>query len=130
MTNTNPGAPDSGNYIQFDNSAPAADGSLVISVTWESTQAGNGHQPAVNAIQLVKVTPVVVQPNLGVTASAGNINISWAASANGFVLESTSALGSGATWAVVAGSPNPITGAGSINVNPAATGNSFYRLRK
>jgi hypothetical protein len=38
MTSTNPGAPDSGNYIQFDNSAPAADGSLVISVTWESTQ--------------------------------------------------------------------------------------------
>ena len=130
MSSTNQSAPDSGNYVQFDSISPAADGSLAISATWESANAGNGHQPAINAIQLVKVLPVVVQPNLGVTAGAGNITISWPASANGFVLESTAALGATASWSVVAGSPNPITGAGSINASAAGGGSQFYRLRE
>jgi len=130
MSSTTQSAPDSGNYVQFDSVSPAADGSFAISATWESTNAGNGHQPAINAIQLVKVLPVVVQPNLGVTAAAGNITISWSASANGFVLESSATLGSTASWSLVAGSPNPIGGAGSVNVSTSAGGNKFYRLRE
>ena len=85
---------------------------------------------AINAIQLVKVLPVVVQPGLGVAFSAGNLTISWPASANGFVLESSSTLGATAGWLVVAGSPNPITAAGSINVSTSTGGNRFYRLKK
>ena len=67
---------------------------------------------------------------LGIAAAAGgNVTISWPASATGFVLESSPALGATATWSVVAGSPNPISGAGSVNA-VTSTGARFYRLRK
>jgi len=130
MSSTSQSAPDSGNYVQFATLRPAAHGPPVLPAKPASTNVGNGHQPAINAIQLVKVLPVVVQPSLGVAFSAGNLSISWPASANGFVLESSSTLGATANWLVVAGSPNPITGAGSINVSTSTGGNRFYRLKK
>jgi len=133
MVNQTPGSADTGNYVQFDNVSPAADGSLVVSVTWEPADPGisNGHQPAINAIQLIKVLPITQQPTLGATkgAQAGTLTISWPASAAGFRLESSAALGSQASWTTVSGSPNPITGAGSLNVT--ISGNTqFYRLRQ
>jgi hypothetical protein len=133
MVNQTPGNADTGNYVQFDNVSPATDGSLVISVSWEPADPGisNGHQPAINAIQLVKVLPVTQQPTLGAAkgAQAGTLTISWPASAAGFLLESSSALGSQASWTTVSGSPNPIAGAGSLNIT--ISGNTqFYRLHK
>jgi len=120
-----------GNYVQFDKISPAADGSLVISATWASANAGNGHQPALNGIQLVKVSNIVVppvRPTLSVLRNGNNATISWTADAVGFVLESSAAV-TGSAWTLVAGSPNPIAGAGSVSVG-AADAARFYLLRK
>ena len=65
-----------------------------------------------------------------VAFGAGAITISWPASAAGYLLKGSPTLGAGATWTTVAGSPNPIAGAGSINVNVVAGGASYYRLEK
>ncbi|HYV38144.1 MAG TPA: hypothetical protein VE988_20835, partial [Gemmataceae bacterium] len=118
-----------GNYVQFDNVSPAADGSIAISTAWESTNVGNTHQPAVNGIQLVKVGALAIPATLSATLQGGSLSISWTASAAGFVLESSVALGTGASWGIVAGTPNPITGAGSTTVS-ATTGTRYYRLQK
>ena len=74
---------------------------------------------------------VAVQPTLTASASAGNtVAIGWPASAAGFVLQSSPTLGSTANWTAVTGSPNPIAGAGSINVSTTSGNAAFYRLRK
>ncbi|MEO7678122.1 MAG: Ig-like domain-containing protein [Verrucomicrobiota bacterium] len=124
MTTTTTNAPALGNYVQFDGVSPAGDGSLAVSVTWEPQDASisNGHSPAINAIQLVRVFP-----SLTISRSGGNITIAWPNAASGSVLESSLTLGPTASWSIVAGSPNPITGAGSILATPAGR---FYRLRK
>jgi hypothetical protein len=128
MTSTDANARGSGNYVQFDSVKPAADGSFAISTTWVSTAAGNTHQPAINGIQLVKVGAApAAPPSLGVAKSANGLTISWDASATGFTLESSSALGG--TWSAAAGAPNPITGAGSLPVTTSASA-AFYRLKK
>ncbi|HKS36414.1 MAG TPA: hypothetical protein VJW76_04430, partial [Verrucomicrobiae bacterium] len=130
MLSTNPATPDAGNYVQFDNVNPATDGSLAILVMWESTNPGNGHQPAVNAIQLVRVNPVTETPSLGATIGApGSLTLSWPASAAGFTLEASATVGPGASWTAVAGAPNPITTAGAWSVGIGAT-NRFFRLRQ
>ena len=85
------------------------------------------------AFDNVRVTEgVAVQPALAASsgATASNVSLAWPASAAGFILESSPALGSTATWTLVSGSPNPITGAGSININTASGNGSFYRLKK
>jgi hypothetical protein len=133
MTNVTYGLTNIGNYVQFDNVNPDASGSLAVSVLWEpidpANPPSNGHSPAINAIQLVKVLPVTVRPTLTTAPGAGTLTISWAATAAGFVLESSPALGTGATWSVVSGTPNPITGAGSVSV-PSSGTSQFFRLRK
>ncbi len=129
MSSTDPANRASGNYVQFDNVTPAADGSLVISTTWESTEAGNGHQPAVNGIQLVKVNPVSAQPTVVAIRQGSTLVISWDAAAVGFTLESSAALGTAASWTPVTGTPNPITAAGTANISTSGQA-GFYRLRK
>jgi hypothetical protein len=132
MSSTDPNARDLGNYVQFDNVSPAADGTLVLVVTPESTNLGSTLLPPVNALQLVTVQPITTPPSLVINYNAaGNaVTIIWTAAAAGFVLESSPRLGPAATWAVVAGTPNPIAVAGSFNVNTAAGGQQFYRLKK
>ncbi len=78
MISTRADGRDTGNYVQFDNVSPAPDGSLTLSVTWESAAEGNGHQPALNALQLVKVVPVV-QPLVitSVARDGGDIVVTW-----------------------------------------------------
>ena len=63
-------------------------------------------------------------------ATAGSLILAWPASAAGFILESSPALGSTATWTLVSGSPNPITGAGSTTISTASGNGSFYRLKQ
>jgi hypothetical protein len=130
MSSTSANARAVGNYVQFDNVTPAADGSLVISTTWASTNVGNTHQPAVNAIQLVKVgAPVATRPTIAFTKQANTLTLTWTAAAAGYILESSAALGAAANWTAVAGVANPITVAGSTTVN--LSGNAaFYRMRK
>lgn len=131
MTSTSVGSPSGGNYVQFDNVSPAADGTLGLTVTWEPADpaVSNGYQPAVSAVQLVKVVPVTVRPTLGVSRTAAGLSITWGASASGFVLESSPVLGGGATWARVSATSNPLADAGSTAVT-AGSGAVFYRLRR
>jgi hypothetical protein len=129
MSSTDPANRATGNYVQFDNVSPAADGSIVINTAWESTDVGNTHQPAVNGIQLVKVNPVSAQPTVLAVRQGSNLVISWDAAAIGFTLEGSGALGTTASWTPVSGVASPITVAGSANIN--ITGQAgFYRLRK
>ncbi|HAB17664.1 MAG TPA: hypothetical protein DCE44_14570 [Verrucomicrobiales bacterium] len=77
MTSTNPDNRATGNYVQFDDVSPAADGSLTLAVTWAGT-GGNTHQPAINAIQLVKVVEITVPPTLNPpTIQESNVVLTW-----------------------------------------------------
>ena len=85
------------------------------------------------ALDNVRVTEgVAVQPALAASsgATARSLILAWPASAAGFILESSPALGSTATWSLVIGSPNPIAGAGSTTISTASGNGSFYRLKK
>jgi hypothetical protein len=62
--------------------------------------------------------------------AANTLTIAWPASALGYILQSSPTLGSGAAWTLVTGSPNPISAAGSIDVNTASGNGTFYRLKK
>lgn len=128
MSSTNPEARDRGNYVLFDNVRPAADGSLLLTVTPMSTTVGNtAYFPPLNAIQLVRIA--ATRPSLGIQTAGGGLTISWGADAAGFTLQSSAALGAGASWSVVGGTPNPITGAGSATVTPSGTAR-FYQLTR
>ena len=128
-TSTNENAWQTGNYVQFDNVSPALDGLLILSITPETTNTGIVALPPLNAMQLVKVGPVTAKPVLSIAPlSAGKVTLSWTSAAAGFVLETTTALGSGTSWAPAAGTPNPLTDAGSVAVTPS--NKAFYRLRK
>jgi hypothetical protein len=130
MSSTNPNSRDTGNYILFENVSPAADGSFVLSMTWVSTNVGNTHQPAINGIQLVKVGTVTARPTLSAARAGSTLTISWTAAAAGFTLESSSSVGTGASWTPVTGTANPIAGAGTATVNTSTGVRTFYRLRK
>jgi hypothetical protein len=47
----------------------------------------------------------------------------------GYLLESSPTLGATANWGAVTGSPNPIPGAGTFNVQSPA-GGGYYRFRR
>jgi hypothetical protein len=130
---TDPAAPATGNYVQFDNVSPDPNGTITLNVAWESDQLGNSHQPAINGIQLVKVVASTTGPSLGITRTANNLSISWGADAIGFRPETASSLAPGATWTVVPAYAPPapaITGPGSDNPPIPTTGMGFYRLAK
>jgi len=134
MSSTDPNARDHGNYVQYDNISPALDGSLTILITPESTNTGITYLPPLNALQLIKVVPVATPstPTLGFNYSHANasLTLSWTAAATGFVLESSSSVASGAAWTPVTGAPNPISVAGSININTGPASVQFFRLKK
>jgi hypothetical protein len=116
----------------FENVSPAADSTLLLTVTPQSTNVGNtAYFPPLNGLQLVKVMPIVVplRPSLTPTRQGANLTINWNADAAGYVLESSATVGTGASWAVVPGTPNPIAGAGSVSVTTTVNA-QLYRLRK
>ena len=84
------------------------------------------------AFDNVRVTEgVVAPPALTASVAAANtLTVGWLVSAAGFVLEGSPSLGPTANWTVVSGSPNPIVGAGSLNINTTPGNTAFYRLRK
>jgi hypothetical protein len=131
MSSTDPAKPDHGNYVMFENVSPAADGTLLLTVTPQSTNVGNAaYFPPVNAVQLVKQSKVAAAPpSLSVLTQGGNLTISWGGDATGYLLESSTLLGTTASWSTVAGTPNPIAGAGSVTVNPNLK-SQYYRLKK
>jgi hypothetical protein len=128
MSSTNSASRDHGNYVMFENVSPATDGTLLLTVTPQSTNIGSAaYFPPLNAMQLVKVVPL--PPSLSVGRQAASLTISWNADAAGYVLESSATIGVGASWTIVPGTPNPIAGAGSATVNTTLA-TQFYRLRK
>jgi hypothetical protein len=67
-------------------------------------------------------------PSISTSVSGGNLVISWSAAATGFVLESTTALGPGATWNAVTG---VTTNGGQSQASVPLQGKAqFFRLRK
>ena len=130
MASTDPNARDHGNYVVFENISPDASDTLMLDLTPEppATPGVTDAMPALNALQLVQLRPA--QPRLNIVRNENNaVTLSWAEGATGYVLESTSTLGSTASWSVVDAAPNPIAGAGSVSVN-AANGSAFFRLRQ
>ncbi len=127
MKSTDPAARDTGNYTVFRNVHPAADGSLVLTVTPESSTTGITFLPAVNGIQLVRELPV--PPQLSLARADTKITLGWTGLASGYRLESSAKVGAGADWTAVAGVANPIAGAGSTVIT-VGTGNVYYRLTK
>ena len=84
---------------------------------------------APDTVNVVAVA-VAAPPSLTVSSGAGAFSIGWTAAATGFTLQSSPTLGAGVTWTPVTGVANPITAAGSINVNTGSPGQLFYRLKK
>jgi hypothetical protein len=66
-------------------------------------------------------------PPLSITASSGNVIISWPAPSGGFTLQQTSDLGAG-NWINVTAIPETVSGRRRITVTPAM-GHQFYRLK-
>jgi hypothetical protein len=130
MSSTDPANRDHGNYVMFENVSPAADGTLLLTVTPQSTTIGNAaYFPPLNALQLVKTSAVTLPPSLALARQGAGFTISWGADSAGFVLQSSTTLGAAASWSAVAGTPNPITVAGSTTIT-ASGASQFYRLRK
>ncbi|HKQ36617.1 MAG TPA: Calx-beta domain-containing protein [Verrucomicrobiae bacterium] len=68
-------------------------------------------------------------PGVEIRRSGAEVRISWPDPSPGYVLESTEALGSGATWTRVPDAA--VSGGGRLRVNvPVGSGNQFFRLRK
>jgi uncharacterized repeat protein (TIGR01451 family) len=68
-------------------------------------------------------------PVLTGTQVGSSLTLSWPSNAVGFILESTSALGSNALWNPVLAQPTVASGTATVNItSPGKT--SFYRLRK
>jgi len=123
MGGTNPDSRAAGNYVLFDNVTPAGDGSLTLSVTWDSPAEGNTHQPAVNAIQLVKVVPVATPIQItAVSRSGGNVLLTWTGGNGPFKVQWKERL-SDSTWADAASTADRNASVASSN----ATG--FFRIQ-
>jgi hypothetical protein len=75
----------------------------------------------------IALVPVSASPTLSVSLSAGNVLITWPASAAGFVLQETSALPDGWTSSTAA-----VTVQGSLNAVsiPPTAKVKFYRLQQ
>ncbi len=87
ITSTDPNNRATGNYVQFDNVSPAADGSLTLTVTWVG-EGGNTHEPAINALQLVRVVEVTEPPVLGAPSVQGeNLLLNWTGGNPPFAVE-------------------------------------------
>jgi hypothetical protein len=68
-------------------------------------------------------------PSLSITYSAGAITLSWPATATGYTVQTTAALGTGAAWGALPGSPTPILANGVYQVTlPVSGQTAFYRL--
>jgi len=122
MDSINPGSRPVGNYVLFDNARPAADGTFTLTVTWDSTAVGNTHQPAINAIQLVKIGAVVATPPVFSTPTlgAGGLTLTWTGGTPPFRVEHRATLAAG--W----------TTAATVNdrtyTAPATADAGFYRI--
>jgi hypothetical protein len=130
MRSTDPANRDRGNYVMFENVSPAADGTLLLTVTPQSTTVGNAaYFPPINALQLVRMGGGTTAPALGIRNQGGDLRVTWGADATGYLLQSSPTIGSTANWTAVTGLANPITGAGSVPIFTPGSA-EFFRLRR
>jgi hypothetical protein len=130
MSSTDPNNRDLGNYVQFDNVSPAADGTLVLVITPESNILGPTNHAPVNAVQLATVKPAPVRPMLSTSylAASHQLTISWDTNAVGYALESSPVLGPNASWAPIAGVATPITNANSVTVSTTSSSHGYVTM--
>jgi hypothetical protein len=69
----------------------------------------------------------ILQPKLYITATGGNVVVSWPTTASGYVLESTSGL-SAPSWTPVSAAATIVVTRYNLTVAPAGT--KYYRLRQ
>jgi hypothetical protein len=121
ISGTDPANRATGNYVQFDNVSPAGDGSIVLSVTWAGT-GGNTHQPAINAVQIVKVVAVTLPIVLNSPTIQGeNLVLTWTGGNPPFAVESRATLSE---------SPTVVTTSNERTASVPLTGNAgFLQVR-
>ena len=128
MISTDPANRDRGNYVMFENVSPAIDGTLVLTVTPQSTNVGNVvYFPPLNALQVVRLGAVL--PSLRLQKQGATLILSWGADALDFVIQSSGTVGATASWTAFPGMPNPITSAGSAGITPSGDAR-FFRLSR
>lgn len=80
--------------------------------------------PSASGIPIViGAAPPTGQPSLTASMSGNQLTISWPAEVTGYGLETSPALGTGATW-------TPVTSANNSVTVTVGNGNAFYRLRQ
>ena len=85
------------------------------------------HTNMMNDYTQDQLDQIILQPKLYITATGGNVVVSWPTTASGYVLESTSSL-SAPSWTPV---PDSATIVGTrYNVSVAPAGTKYYRLRQ
>lgn len=68
-------------------------------------------------------------PSITVGLVGGNVELSWPATATGFVLETSATLGTTASWTAVATTPTEADGVKKVTLTPAS-GTAFFRLKR
>ncbi|MHC1763931.1 MAG: hypothetical protein AB9869_06430 [Verrucomicrobiia bacterium] len=96
-------------------------------VAFNAPTPGGANQRTYLSAFNVSTAAATVEPSLAIARDGANVIIRWPASATGFVLESTTNLGTSA-WQAVPGAPVP--DGQDLKVTVPATGTVFYRLRK
>ena len=82
--------------------------------------------PLTGTVQFDHFGPTVTIPQLQIAKSAGNVVLTWPASASGFQLQQAGELGAGASWSPVT---NTVAQSGDqLQVTLPISGNSYYRL--
>jgi hypothetical protein len=99
---------------------------LILTTASVLSQATSGGAQSSN-IRLASPKPTL-SVSRGAGTNAGSLTLMWDANAVGFVLQSRAAFSPGATWAALSGAPNPITGAGSVELSTKAGAGEFYQL--
>src|SRR5580765_5811973 len=85
------------------------------------------HTNMMNDYTQDQLDQVILQPKLYITASGGNVTISWPTTASGYDLESTSSL-SAPSWTPVSDAATIVGTRYNLPVAPAGT--KYYRLRQ
>jgi uncharacterized repeat protein (TIGR03803 family) len=76
---------------------------------------------------LFSISLPVPQPQLTISGTIGSVVLTWPTNAVGFTLESSTNLGSPASWTAVSAMPIVINGQNTVT-NPISGGQQFYRL--
>lgn len=102
--------------------SPAAGAFVVV---FNTTNPANTHLAALQVTS--SHLPSGEGPSLAIARSASGVTLSWPASATGYQLQSSPALGAGAAWTAVATPPVTADGMNSVAVTVSGTA-QFYRL--